>query len=110
MFTDMVQCSPVLETEYSDQSNLIGSAANIDLKDNYDAVTTLTVTGLPDGLSSNNGLVTGTVTVPSGAFTVTVQASNGQFEDTPRTFTWYALATGSASTTINGDINKPINQ
>jgi len=101
--------SPTLTTAYTDQSNLIGSTANIDLTTNYENATTFTVTGLPTGLSSANGVVTGTVTAPAGPFTVTVVASNGSFSDTPQTFIWNALTAGSGSTTINSSINSTIN-
>jgi hypothetical protein len=101
--------SPTLTTPYSDQSNLITSTANIDLTTNYVNASTFTVTGLPAGLSSANGVVTGTVTAPAGVYTVTVVATNGSLGDTPQTFTWYALTAGSGSTTINSLINSSIN-
>jgi hypothetical protein len=101
--------APTLTTPYSDQSNLITSTANIDLTTNYVNASTFTVTGLPAGLSSANGVVTGTVTAPAGVYTVTVVATNGSLGDTPQTFTWYALTAGSGSTTINSLINSSIN-
>jgi len=101
--------SPTLTTPYSDQSNLITSTANIDLTTNYDNASTFTVTGLPAGLSSANGVVTGTVTAPAGPFTVTVVASSGSFADVPQAFTWNVLTAGSGSTTANSLINSSIN-
>lgn len=111
LFTSIMEQSvaPALITPYTDQSNLIGSAVDINLTTNYDNTSTFTVTGLPAGLSSANGIITGTVTAPAGAFTVTVVASTGSFVDPPQTFTWYALTAGSGSTTINSSINSSIN-
>lgn len=91
-------------TPFTDQSNLVGTAANIDLNVNYSNCPLLDISGLPDGLTSLNGVVTGTAST-AGVFVVTVVASIRGFQDPPVIFIWYALTTGSGSTTINRTIN-----
>jgi hypothetical protein len=101
---------PTLTTPYADLINMDGDVvAGVDLNTNITGETSLVVTwypAIPNGLSESGGVVSGTVTTPTGTTTCTVTGTNslGSVSDS---FQWTTLTIGAASN-INSTINSPL--
>lgn len=103
--------APILVTPYPDLINLDADVVSVNLNTNITGETTLTVTfdpAIPNGLSETGGIVSGTVTTPTGTAIATVVGTNS-FGKVTDTFQWITLTAGSGTTTINRPINSTIN-
>jgi lysophospholipase L1-like esterase len=99
--------APTLTTPYVDLINLnTDVVAGVDLNTNISGETSLVVTwdpAIPSGLSETAGVVSGTVTTPTGTSICTVTGTNS-FGSISDKFQWTTLTTGAASN-INTTIN-----
>ena len=84
-----------------DQGQTIG-AFSIEVTDQDDTEVTVTVTGLPDGLTWSSEMVSGTVATDATArdYTVTVTANDGTNDDVTDTFTITVAANSAPTITI----------
>ena len=100
--------APTLTTPYADLINLnTDVVAGVNLNTNITGETSLVVTwdpAIPSGLSETAGVVSGTVTVPTGTSICTVTGTNS-FGSIESHFQWTTLTTGDPSTGINETIN-----
>jgi hypothetical protein len=90
-FNLSVTTAPTLTTPYADLINMDGDVvAGVDLNTNITGETSLVVTwypAIPNGLSESGGVVSGTVTTPTGTTTCTVTGTNS-FGSVSDSFQW----------------------
>ena len=88
--------------------NLDTDVVSVNLNTNISGDTSLSVTwepNIPSGLTETAGIVSGTVTTPTGTAIATVVGKNS-FGPVTDSFQWTTLTTGDPSTGINVPINK----
>lgn len=98
---------PTIGIPYPDLINLDADVVSVDLRENIFGESSITVTwdpAIPNGLSETNGLVTGTVTTPTGTAIATVTGTNS-FGSVTDSFQWTTLTTGDPTSGINVPIN-----
>lgn len=100
--------APSFSTTLVDRINLDGdTVAGVNLVSGIFDAASVVITwdpAIPTGLTEVDGVVTGTVTTPTGTSIATVTATNA-IGKTIRTFQWTTLTTGDPSTGINIPIN-----
>jgi hypothetical protein len=107
---EVITEAPTLTTAYADLINMDGDVvAGVDLNTNITGNSSLVVTwypAIPNGLSESGGVVSGTVTTPTGTTTCTVTGTNS-FGSVSDSFQWTTLTIGAASN-INSTINSTL--
>lgn len=100
---------PVIDVPYADLINLDSDVVQVDLNTNISGEATLTITWdpeIPNGLTETAGVVSGTVTTPTGTAISTVVGSNS-FGKVTDTFQWTTLTTGDPTSGILVPIIEP---